>query len=117
MAPDYVDHTYQLQSRDMATQPITLRYKAVPDWHTAIDDIIAEGDKVRVRHQGTGIHTGEYQGIAPTGKTVTGTSIVIYRLIEGKIVERWSVVGMVDFYKQLGLVDYTEQGKNLFPQA
>ena len=43
-----------------------------------VKDIIAEGDKVVASWICHGIHTGELQGIAPTGKQATWTGIAIY---------------------------------------
>ena len=31
---------------------------------------------------------------------------VIYRIVDGKIVEGWEVGDMLDFYKQLGVIEY-----------
>jgi predicted ester cyclase len=46
VAPDYVDHTHQQQGREEFIQLFTLAFDAFPDWHEAIEDIIAEGDRV-----------------------------------------------------------------------
>ncbi len=40
---------------------------ALPDFHTTIEDMIAEGDKVVQRFTARGTHKGEFMGIAPTG--------------------------------------------------
>jgi predicted ester cyclase len=53
-----------------------------------------------------GTHKGEFRGLAPTGKKITVTYVGIHRIANGKVVERWSVYDMLDFYKQLGVVDY-----------
>ena len=48
-------------------------YKAFPDLHDTIEDIVAEGDKVWVRVTVTGTHTGKWsvpQALVPTGKKV-----------------------------------------------
>jgi predicted ester cyclase len=90
--------------------------KGFPDWHTTIEDIIAEGDKVWVRFKATGTHTGEYRRLAPTGKKITATSVNIYRIVNGKVVEVWRVSDLLDFYKQLGVIEPTEKGKELFPE-
>jgi len=66
-------------------------FEAFPDWHETIEDIIAEGDKVWVRAEATGTHTGGYRGIAPTGKKITGKGVNIYRIIDSKFVEGWAV--------------------------
>jgi steroid delta-isomerase-like uncharacterized protein len=61
--------------------------KSFPDLHFTVEEIIAEGDKVAYRWTARGTHQGEYQGIAPTGKTVTSTGITIIRIVDGKVVE------------------------------
>jgi predicted ester cyclase len=32
----------------------------MPDWHTEIDELIAEGDKIVARITMTGTHTGDF---------------------------------------------------------
>ena len=46
------------------------------------------------------------RGLAPTGSNIMLTYIGIYRIADGKVVERWSVYDMLDFYKQLGVIEY-----------
>lgn len=78
-------------------------FAAFPDWHTSIDDMVAEGDKVVVRITSSGTHLGAYQAIPATGKTYTQNAIVIYRLANGKIVEGWLQTDMLSMMQQLGL--------------
>jgi steroid delta-isomerase-like uncharacterized protein len=61
--------------------------KSFPDLHFTVEEIIAEGDKVAYRWTARGTHQGEYEGVAPTGKTITSTGITIIRLADGKVVE------------------------------
>jgi len=91
-------------------------FKDFPDFHRTIEDIITEGDKVWVLEKGSATHTGEYRGLAPTGKKITYTGVVIWRIVDGKVVEGWGVYDMLDFYKQLGVIEYTEKAKKLFPK-
>jgi len=95
-------------------QYITVFFKGFPDFHETIEDIIAEGDKVWVRFTFTGTHTGEYRGLAPTGKKITAEIVDIFRIVNGKVVEWWEVADALDMSKQLGLIEYTEKGKKLF---
>ncbi|MCI0549353.1 MAG: ester cyclase [Anaerolineae bacterium] len=74
----------------------------MPDYYTTIEDLIAEGDKVVARVRMTGTHTGNFYGIAPTGRQVNLTSIYIVRIAEGKIVEHWGEEDGVAVLKQLG---------------
>ncbi len=82
----------------------TLIASAFPDITAAIDDIIAEGNKVVVRMTTSGTHRGEFRGIPPTGKNVAITEMLIYRISEGKIAEGWSVSDMLGVMQQLGAV-------------
>ncbi len=101
-------------------------WKAFPDFHETIEDIIAEGDKVWHRFKTTGTHTGELRGfphpsgrkmtLAPTGKKFTITGVNFWRIVDGKVVEKEGVYDLLDFYKQLGVIEYTEKGKKLFPE-
>jgi len=91
----------------------TMFLNAFPDYHETIEDIIAEGDKVWHRFKCTGTHTGEFQGLAPTGKKVTWTGVNIWCIVDGKVVEKESVYDMLDFLKQLGIIEYTEKAKKL----
>ncbi|KDE55412.1 ester cyclase [Methanoculleus sp. MH98A] len=120
VVPDYVDHTHQQQGRDSFKQLFTLAFTAFPDWHERIEDIIAEGDRVWVRVTATGTHTGEWNlsgvSMPPTGRKVTMTMVFIWRIAGGKLAEGWEVDEELDFLKQLGVIEYTKKGKELFPE-
>jgi steroid delta-isomerase-like uncharacterized protein len=60
-----------------------------PDLTVAVEDVMAEGDKVTARVTMRGTHQGEFQGIAPTGKRVEVRAIDMFRISDGKIVEHW----------------------------
>ena len=106
LAPDFVDYTHQLESREEYKQFHTSVNKGFPDIHEALEDIIAEGDKVWTRCTVTGTHSGEYRGVAPTGKKITITGVRIWHIVDGKVVGRETVYDMLDFYTQLGVIEY-----------
>ena len=107
IAPDYVDHPRQFKSLESYKQYLTTLYKSFPDTHEVIEGIIAEGDKVYVHLKGTATQTGEYRGLAPSGKKTKWESIVIWRIVNGKIVEMLSAVSYeLDFLKQLGVIEW-----------
>jgi predicted ester cyclase len=76
-----------------------------PDYQTAIDELIAEGDKVVARITMRGTHTGSFLGIPPTGKHVEFTGIYIVRIAHGKIVEHWGEEDGVSLLAQLGVLN------------
>ncbi|UCE15812.1 MAG: ester cyclase [Candidatus Bathyarchaeota archaeon] len=119
MAPDYIGRftgpPHQLQGLENLKQLFIVGREGVPDWHENIENIIAEGDKVWVRTN-TGTNTGEFFGLAPTGKKITTYAVDIYRIVNGKIVEGWSLSDRSLLLKQLDIVEYTERGKKLYPE-
>lgn len=79
--------------------------EAFPDGTVRIDDIIAEGETVAARFTVEGTHEGRFAGIEPTGKRISGTSMVFYRLEDGKIVERWLETDTMEMLTQLDALE------------
>ncbi len=79
-------------------------HEAFPDFHTTIEDQIAEGDKVVTRWTMHGTHQGEFRGIAPTGNRITVTGIGIFRFSDGKVVESWDNFDQLGMLRQLGVI-------------
>jgi steroid delta-isomerase-like uncharacterized protein len=77
---------------------------AFPDFHSTIEDMIAEGDKVVTRWTMRGTHQGEFRGIAPTGNRITVTGIGIFRFSDGKVVESWDNFDQLGMMQQLGAI-------------
>jgi steroid delta-isomerase-like uncharacterized protein len=103
---DYVGHMSGVPPFDRAThkQLLAAFRAAFPDQRVAIEDLIAEGDKVVNRATYSGTHRGEFQGIAPTGKRFTIAGINVSRIADGKVVEDWTVLDMLGMLQQLGAV-------------
>lgn len=78
--------------------------RAFPDLHVAIEDVIAQGDKVVYRNTVTGTHQGEYRSLPATGRSVTYDEIFIVRFADGRIAEIWGVVDVFAQLKQLGVI-------------
>ncbi len=75
---------------------------AFPDGRWTIEGQVAEGDKVATRWSFTGTHQGELMGLAPTGKRVTASGMVMDRIVEGKIVEEWEEWDALGMMQQMG---------------
>lgn len=90
---DWIDHDPlpgQPRGRDGAAYVVSTMYRAHPDLHFTIDDLVAEGDRVTIRWTLRGTNTGPMLGRPPTGKPVELSAIVIFRITGGKIAERWA---------------------------
>lgn len=106
-SPDYVDHAptsvRRQAGRDGLPATFAALRRAFPDTRHTIDDLVAEGDRVVARISARATHTGELFGHPPTGTVVRLTSITIYRIVDGRIAERWSEQGL-GLLEQLGIV-------------
>ena len=111
-APNYVAHfpgvPVPLDSEGFK-QLVNVFASGFPESHFDIDDEFAVGDKVVTRWTYHAVHSGEFQGMRPTGKRITVTGIWIERIAEGRIVERWGEVDMLGVMQQLGAIPTPEQ--------
>jgi predicted ester cyclase len=77
---------------------------AFPDWHSEVEQLVAEGDLVVEVFTARGTHRGELMGAAPTGREVALRGVNIFRLDGGRIVERWGRLDELGLLRQLGLI-------------
>jgi len=93
VAPDWIDHDPlpgQPAGPDGAEYVVNTMHGAHPDLRFTIDDLIAEADRVTIRWTLHGTNTGPMLGRPPTGQPVELAAIVIFRIADGKIAERWA---------------------------
>ena len=79
-------------------------FTAFPDSRMPLDDVIAEGDRVAMRHSFRGTHKAAFQGIPATDKPVVVTGIVTVRVQDGKVVEGWLNADLFGLLQQLGVI-------------
>ena len=77
---------------------------AFPNLHVTIDDQFAQGDRVVTRVTQTGTHTGNFMGLAATGRQICVSAVSIERIANGKIVESWGVSDQLGLRQQLGIL-------------
>jgi steroid delta-isomerase-like uncharacterized protein len=107
LADDFVNHgVFGGQPPDREGAKLILRSfrAAFPDLRFTIEDMVAEEDKVVTRWTASGTHLGDLIGIAPTGRRITVTGIVINRIAGGRMVEHWSNRDDLGMMQQLGVI-------------
>ncbi|HEY9398876.1 MAG TPA: ester cyclase, partial [Nitrososphaeraceae archaeon] len=77
-------------------------FKAFPDWHANLEQIVAENNLVVIFLNGSGTHQGQFQGMPPTHKPVKIRSADLYRIENGIIVEHRDVVDQLNLLHQTG---------------
>jgi steroid delta-isomerase-like uncharacterized protein len=76
-----------------------------PDAHFAIEDLIADRDRVLVRWRLTGTQQREFMGRPASHQKIETTGMSLFRLGEGKIQEIWVQSDRLGFLQQLGVVE------------
>lgn len=67
-----------------------------------IDHLFADGDRVALYLTGTGVHSGHYAGIAPTGRTVHIAAMSVFVMRGGRIAERYNITDITGLMRQIG---------------
>lgn len=110
-AVDFVDHDGLDRAThgraDWLDSVIATVFGAFSDIEVTVEKLFAEQIVqaellVSVRYVFRGTHTGEFRGMAPTGKRIHHTENEIYRLAEGRIVESWGEGDWLSTLTQLG---------------
>jgi len=86
---------------------IQARLIGFPDLTTSIEDMFVSGDKLAVTLMWRGTHTGDYGGVAPTGRHVEVRDSAIWHFRDGKVVEILTLQDQFGFLKQIGFLPET----------
>jgi len=76
---------------------------SVPDAHIAINQILAEGDRVAVHATYSGTQTGPMGDLPPTGRSFASDYLAILRVADGRIAEIWVEWDNLAILSQLGV--------------
>jgi steroid delta-isomerase-like uncharacterized protein len=77
--------------------------EAMPDWRSEPEQLVAEDDLVVEVFTASGTHRGELMGVAGTGRTLTLRGVNVFRIRDGRIVERWGHLDQLAVLQQLGI--------------
>ncbi|MDQ3506266.1 MAG: ester cyclase [Actinomycetota bacterium] len=77
--------------------------RAAPDWHSDVEQLVAESDIVVERFTASGTLRGELMGVQPTGQQIALAGVNIFRIDGDRIVERWGRLDELGLLRQLGL--------------
>jgi len=79
-------------------------FAAFPDAAYTLDDMVFAGDKGVWRGTWRATQAGEWEGIAPTGRTATWTVMIMGRFKGDKLAEDWVEYDRYNLLRQLGVV-------------
>ena len=99
----YFPGTFEPLSIDQVKSLVSGFYDAFDNMDHNVQDLFADGDKVLARTRNSITHSGEFAGIAPTGKVIQLDELLVFRIEQGMIVELWIQEDFVWMYQQLGM--------------
>ena len=108
-APQFVAHapaSLEPGALDRESWPAFLAgfVEGFPDLQLSVEDAVADGDLVAQRIHFEGTHTGVFQGLPPTHRSVRFSGLELNRFVDGKVVEHWFELDALGLLQQLGLV-------------
>jgi steroid delta-isomerase-like uncharacterized protein len=106
LAPDFVDHSpfgTLPPDREGVLALFTAMFAGFPDLRAELHDQTEAGNRVWTRKTFHGTHTGDFMGIAATGRTVAFDVIDVVEIRDQQMVEHWNVVDAMGLMQQLGV--------------
>ena len=104
-ASDYVYHgpgNQELRGRDGIRGLWAGFFGGFPDLNASVDQLIGEGDLLAMRWTVRGTHTGEFLGLAASGKPMVLPITEVFRIVGGQLVEAWDQYDTHHLLDQLG---------------
>lgn len=78
--------------------------QAFPDLKIAVEEMVADEDKVAMAYTITGTQDGPFQGIPATGRKIKARGVQIAKFnSDGKITERWGSSDEAGIMQQIGV--------------
>jgi steroid delta-isomerase-like uncharacterized protein len=107
LAADYLDHQAGpgAPAGPAAFKSFVRAFRATfPDVQVAVEDLVAEGDRVALRVILRGTQRGALGPIPATGLTVEFAGYHVYRVADGKVAEHWGLQDDLGLLLQLGVI-------------
>lgn len=85
-------------------------YTGFPDLRMEVQEVIETVDRAVLRVTYHGTHNGEFQGVPATGKSVAMTGIGIFEIRNGRAVENWAEINVIELMQQIGAIPTPSTG-------
>ncbi|TRD22030.1 ester cyclase [Palleronia caenipelagi] len=108
VSPDYIrnDTTlpFEVKGPEGVLQLGDLLLGAFSEIELDVQDTVAEGDKVLVRLQFRGVHSGAFGDYQATGKRFDVAVLDLFRMEDGMIAEQWPAIDNIGLQQQIGML-------------
>lgn len=69
-----------------------------------VEDLVAEGDRVVARISSSVTNKVPFMGVPPTGRQFVSHGVEIFRVVDGKLAERWVFIDQLPMMRELGVI-------------
>ncbi len=101
--PEYNNHNAYVQPGPAGVKAFFQHYlEAFPDTKVVMEDAIEEGNRISARFTYNGTFSKPFMGYRPNGTAVQMRSLDIWRVEDGKFVEHWDELNLLEVFQQIG---------------
>jgi len=109
--PEYNNHNSQVQPGPAGVKAFFRHYlDAFPDTKVAIGDVTEEDDRITARFTYSGTFTNTFMGYPSNSAAIQMRSIDIWRVKDGKLVEHWDELNLLEVFQQIGAATVRKPG-------
>jgi predicted ester cyclase len=103
LASAFVAHTPAEKDtgREEFRQHLRMALGALSDLEASFEPVLADGSRVAAHARIAGTHSGEFFGVAPTGKRLSWREVHVFDARDGQIVEHWMDAALLAAYMQM----------------
>ena len=100
---EYNNHNAYVQPGPAGVKAFFQHYlDAFPDTTVVMEDMIEEGDRISARFTYNGTFSKPFMGYRPNSTSIQMRSIDIWRVKDGKFVEHWDELNLLEVFQQIG---------------
>lgn len=109
--PEYTNHNPGVKPGLAGVKAFFGAYlEAFPDTAVVTEDVIEEGDRICARFTYKGTFTRPFMGYRPNNAPIEMRSIDIWRVKDGKFVEHWDELNLLEVFQKLGAASLRNPG-------
>ncbi|MBM9508207.1 ester cyclase [Actinacidiphila acididurans] len=99
-APDFVLNGRTV-GPDGPRHSVAAVHRAFSGVRVTLDLVLTDGPHVVTHYTTSARHTGTFRGVPATGRSITATGIVVWEVVDGKVVRDWNVFDTAGLLAQL----------------
>ena len=94
----------RLEGRERIAAAYRAWFTAFPDLDFRSDALVIDGDLAALFFKATGTHSGEFLGLAPSGRRFDVSGVFLYELADGQIVHERRILDFTGLLVQIGIL-------------